>query len=149
MAIKQISVQEAHDLLEKEPDRLYIDVRTVPEFVAGHPTGAVNVPVAFPDPGRGMMMNGEFVKVVAGHFPKDKKIIVGCQAGPRADAAARLLQEAGYQDVSSMHGGFGGMRDPFGQVIAPGWASLGFPVSQDNGEGVSYESLAAKVQGKM
>ena len=146
MAVKQISVQEAHDLLEKEPGSVYIDVRTVREFVAGHPAGAVNIPVAFPDPARGMAMNEEFVKVVEGHFAKEKKIIVGCQAGPRADAAARLLQEAGYQDVSSMQGGFGGMRDPFGQVIAPGWASLGFPVSQENGEGVSYESLAAKIK---
>jgi rhodanese-related sulfurtransferase len=146
MAIKQISAQEAHDVLQKEPDSIYIDVRTVREFAAGHPEGAVNVPVAFPDPGRGMVMNEEFVKVVAGHFPKEKKIIVGCQAGPRADAAARLLQDAGYRDVSSMQGGFGGMRDPFGQVIAQGWASLGFPVSEENGEGVSYESLAAKIK---
>lgn len=146
MAIKQISAQEAHDILQKEPDCIYIDVRTVREFAAGHPEGAVNVPVAFPDPGRGMLMNEEFVKVVGGHFAKEKKIIVGCQAGPRGDAAARLLQEAGYQDVSSMQGGFGGMRDPFGQVIAPGWASLGFPVSQENGDGVSYESLAAKIK---
>ena len=146
MAVKQISVQEAHDILQKEPACIYIDVRTVREFVAGHPKGGVNIPVAFPDPGRGMVMNEEFVKVVEGHFARDKKIIVGCQAGPRADAAARLLQEAGYQDVSSMQGGFGGMRDPFGQVIAQGWASLGLPVSQENGEGVSYESLAAKVK---
>ena len=146
MALKKISAEEAHDLLEKEPDRIYIDVRTVREFTAGHPKGGVNIPVAFPDPGRGMAMNEEFVKVVEGHFPKDKRIIVGCQVGPRADAAARLLEEAGYQDVSSMQGGFGGMRDPFGQVVAPGWASLGFPVSQENGEGVSYESLAAKVK---
>jgi rhodanese-related sulfurtransferase len=146
MAIKQINVQEARDTLEKEPGSIYIDVRTVREFTGGHPKGAVNIPVAFPDPGRGMMLNEEFVKVVAGHFPKDKKILVGCQAGPRADAAARLLQEAGYQDVSSVQGGFGGMRDQSGQIVAPGWASLGFPVSQDNGDGVSYDSLAAKIK---
>jgi rhodanese-related sulfurtransferase len=145
MAFKRISVQEAHDLLEKEPERVYIDVRTVREFTAGHPENAVNIPVAFPNPG-GMMLNENFVKVVGGTFPKDKKILVGCQAGPRADAAARLLQEAGYQDVCSVQGGFGGMRDQSGQIVAPGWASLGFPVSQDNGEGVSYESLAAKAK---
>ncbi len=146
MAIKEISTQEAYDMLEKGADCVYIDVRTVGEFSAGHPQGAVNIPVAFPDPARGMKLNGEFVKVAESHFPKDKKIIVGCQAGPRSDAAARLLQEAGYQDVSSMQGGFGGMRDPFGRVIAPGWSSLGLPVSQENGEGVSYESLAGKVK---
>lgn len=143
MAIKEITPQEAYDLLEKGPGCVYIDVRTVREFSAGHPQGAVNIPVAFPDPAQGMVLNQDFVKVVEANFPKDKKIIVGCQAGPRSDAAARLLAEAGYQDISSMQGGFGGMRDPFGRVIAPGWSTLGLPVSQENGEGVSYESLAA------
>jgi rhodanese-related sulfurtransferase len=146
MAIKQILVQEAHDILEKNPGAIYIDVRTVREFTAGHPKGAVNVPVAFPNPGRGMMLNDDFVKIVEGHFAKDKKIIVGCQAGPRADTAARLLEEAGFQDVASAQGGFGGMRDPSGRVIAEGWAGLGYPVSQDNGDGVSYDSLAAKIK---
>ncbi len=146
MAIKEITPQEAHDLLQKEMGSIYIDVRTVGEFSAGHPQGAINVPVAFPEPGQGMRLNDDFVKVVEAHFAKDKKIVVGCQAGPRSDAAASLLEQAGYQDVSIMQGGFGGMRDSFGRVIAPGWFDLGLPVSQDNGEGVSYESLAAKIK---
>src|SRR2546426_12737630 len=141
MAIKEITPQQAHDVLEKDADIVYIDVRTEREFVAGHPEGAVNIPVAFPDPARGMVMNAEFVNVVESHFPKEKKIIVGCQAGPRANAAAGLLQQAGYQDISNMLGGFGGTRDPMGKVIAPGWSTVGLPVSQENGEGVSYESL--------
>ena len=61
----------------------------------------MNIPVAFPDPARGMVMNADFVKVVEGNFPKEKKIIVGCQAGPRSNAAAGLLQQAGYQDVQT------------------------------------------------
>ncbi|HEU4343992.1 MAG TPA: rhodanese-like domain-containing protein [Candidatus Binatia bacterium] len=142
MAVKEITPQQAHELLTQEADTIYIDVRTVREFEAGHPQGAVNIPVAFPDPARGMVMNADFVKVVEGHFPKNKKIIVGCQAGPRSNAAAGLLQESGYQDVSNMVGGFGGMRDPMGKVIAPGWSSLGLPVTQETGEGVSYESLS-------
>jgi len=146
MAIKEITPQQAHEALQSNAGAVYIDVRTEREFVAGHPQDAVNIPVALPDPARGMVMNAEFVKVVEGHFPKDKKIIVGCQAGPRSNAAAGLLQEAGYQDVSNMLGGFGGMRDPMGKVIAPGWSSLDLPVGQDNGEGVSYESLSAKVR---
>lgn len=146
MAVKDITPQEAHELLQKEPDCVYIDVRTVHEFCAGHPQGAVNIPIAFPDPSRGMALNQDFLKVVEGHFSKEKKIIVGCQAGPRSEAAARMLMEAGYQDVSNMQGGFGGMRDPFGRVIAPGWSSLGLPVSQENGARVSYESLAAKIK---
>lgn len=146
MSIKEITPQQAHDVLSADPSTVYIDVRTEREFAAGHPQGAVNIPVAFPDPARGMVMNADFVKVVEAHFPKDKKIIVGCQAGPRSNAAAGLLQQAGYQEVSNVVGGFGGMRDSMGKVLAAGWSSLGLPVSQDNGDGVSYESLAGKVR---
>jgi rhodanese-related sulfurtransferase len=144
MAVKEITPQQAHEVLEKDTSAVYIDVRTEREFAAGHPEGAVNIPVAFPDPARGMVMNADFVRIVESHYPKEKKIVVGCQAGPRSNAAAGLLQQAGYQDISNMVGGFGGMRDPMGKVIAPGWSSLGLPVSQDNGEGVSYQSLASK-----
>jgi rhodanese-related sulfurtransferase len=144
MAMKEITPQQAYDVLQREAGAVYIDVRTEREFAAGHPQGAVNIPVAFPDPGRGMVMNTDFVRVVGDHFPKEKKIILGCQAGPRSNAAAGLLQQAGYQDISNMVGGFGGMRDSLGNVVAPGWSSLGLPVSQDNGDGVSYQSLSAK-----
>jgi rhodanese-related sulfurtransferase len=146
MAIKEVTPQQAHDMLQSDSATVYIDVRTEREFASGHPQNAVNIPVALPDPARGMVMNADFVKVVTANFPKDKKIIVGCQAGPRSHAAAGLLQQAGYQDVSNMVGGFGGMRDPMGNVIAHGWSSLTLPVSQDNGEGVSYQSLSAKVR---
>ncbi|HWP24674.1 MAG TPA: rhodanese-like domain-containing protein [Candidatus Binatia bacterium] len=146
MAVKEVTPQQAYEILTKDPSAVYIDVRTEREFANGHPQGAVNIPVAFADPARGMVVNENFVRVVEANFPRDKKIIVGCQAGPRANAAAGLLLQAGYQDVANMVGGFGGMRDQRGTVIAPGWASLGLPVSHDNGEGVSYPSLAAKVQ---
>ena len=144
MATKEVTPQQAYDVLQTDPGAVYIDVRTEREFAAGHPQGAVNIPVAFPDPGRGMIMNADFVRVVEDHFSKEKKIIVGCQAGPRSNAAAGLLQRAGYQDISNMVGGFGGMRDSLGNVIAAGWSSLGLPVTQDNGDGVSYQSLSAK-----
>ena len=146
MAIEEITPQQAHDLLATDTSAVYIDVRTEREFANGHPQGAVNIPVVFPDPARGMMVNENFVNVVEANFPRDKKIIVGCQAGPRSNAAAGLLQQAGFQDVSNMLGGFGGMRDQMGNVSAPGWANSGLPVSNDNGEGVSYQSLSAKVR---
>jgi hypothetical protein len=31
-------------------------------------------------------------------------------------------------------------------MVAPGWSSLNLPVSQENGEGVSYQSLSAKLR---
>lgn len=146
MAVKEITPQQAHDVLAAHADAVYIDVRTEREFAGGHPQGAVNIPIAFPDPARGMMMNPDFVKIVEANFSRDKKIIVGCQAGPRSKAAAGFLEQAGFPDVSDMVGGFGGMRDSTGRVIAPGWADSGFPVSRDNGEGISYTSLSAKIR---
>lgn len=146
MAIKEVTPQQAHDILSKDPSVVYIDVRTEREFANGHPLGAVNIPVAFPDPARGMMANPDFVKVVEANFPREKRIIVGCQAGPRSNAAAGLLQQAGYQDVSNMIGGFGGMRDQMGNVVAPGWANSGLPVSDGTGAGVNYESLKLKIK---
>jgi len=146
MAVKEITPQQAHEVLSADPTVVYIDVRTEREFANGHPAGAVNIPVAFPDPARGMMANPDFVKVVEANFPPDKKLIVGCQAGPRSTAASRMLEQAGFKDVSNMLGGFGGMRDPMGTAVAPGWAASGLPVSNDNGDGVSYPSLAAKAR---
>jgi rhodanese-related sulfurtransferase len=146
MAIKEITPQQADDTLKANSNVVYIDVRTEREFANGHPAGAVNIPVAFPDPARGMMANPDFISVVEKHFAKEKQIIVGCQAGPRSTAAARMLEQAGYLDVSNMLGGFGGMRDQMGNTLAPGWAAAGLPVSDDNGEGVSYESLKLKIK---
>lgn len=146
MAIKEVTPQQAQDILTNDSSAVYIDVRTEAEFANGHPQGAVNIPVAFPDPARGMMVNSDFVRVVEANFPREKKIILGCQAGPRSTSAANMLQQAGFQDVSSLLGGFGGMRDSTGKVSAPGWASSGLPVNNDNGEGISYQSLSAKVR---
>lgn len=144
MAVNEITPQQAHDVLSADPSAVYIDVRSEREFANGHPAGAVNIPVAFPDPARGMVLNPDFVSVVEKNFSKDKKIIVGCQAGPRSNRAAGMLLEAGYDDVSNLLGGFGGMRDQMGNTLAPGWAASGLPVSQENGEGVSYDSLKGK-----
>src|SRR4030095_7083018 len=85
MAIKEVTPQQAHEILTNDANVVYIDVRTEREFANGHPAGAVNIPVAFPDPARGMMVNADFVKVVEASFPHDKKIIVGCHAAPRSD----------------------------------------------------------------
>ena len=83
----------------------------------------------------------DFVKVVATHFAKDRRIIVGCQAGGRSKFAAELLATDGFQDVSNMQGGFGGARDSMGRLIAPGWSQMGFPVETEVPPDSSYASL--------
>src|SRR5579862_7722623 len=127
MSVQNISPEQAKAILESEAGSIYIDVRTEQEFVNGHVPGSINVPVVWPDPStRQMKPNPDFVKVVSAHFGKDKRIIVGCQAGGRSQFAADLLAKDGFNDVSNMQGGFGGARDPMGRVIAQGWSQLGF-----------------------
>lgn len=147
MAVKDITPQQAYDVLNADQTAVYIDVRSPQEFANGHPAAAVNIPVAFADPARGMVLNPDFLTVVEKNFAKDKKIVVGCQSGMRSARAAGMLLEAGYTDIANLLGGFGGMRDQSGRVLAPGWQASGLPVSSDIGDGVSYASLAAKAKG--
>ncbi|HXG20612.1 MAG TPA: rhodanese-like domain-containing protein [Methylomirabilota bacterium] len=143
MAIKQLTPTQAHDVMQKDPSVIYLDVRTEPEFTAGHPQRGVNIPAFFfQAPGR-PTPNPEFLKVVEANIPKDAAIIVGCQAGGRSQRAAEMLAQAGYTNVCNMMGGFGGGQDQAGNPI-PGWRDAGLPVSNDNSEGVSYASLATK-----
>ena len=142
MNTKTINPEQAKSILEDDANAVYIDVRTEPEFMNGHVPKSINIPVVWPDPStRQMQPNPDFVKVVAAHFGKDKRIIVGCQAGGRSQFAAELLAQDGFQDVSNMQGGFGGARDPMGRVMTPGWSQLGFPVENEVPAGSSYASL--------
>jgi rhodanese-related sulfurtransferase len=142
MSVKNVRPEEAKDILDNDSQAVYIDVRTEPEFMHGHVPKAINIPILWPDPStRQMKPNPDFLRVVAGHFSKDKRIIVGCQAGGRSQMAAGLLSQEGFEDVSNMQGGFGGARDPMGRVVAPGWTQLGFSVETEIPEESSYAFL--------
>jgi len=149
MSIQNISPTEAKELLGSGEGYKYLDVRSVPEFIAGHPQGAMNIPLLDIDPvTQQRVPNPDFLAVVEANFPKDARLIVGCQSGMRSARAAEILRQAGYTQVVNMQGGFGGARDSFGRILQPGWAQLGLPIDTDNGEGVSYQSLAARAKGK-
>jgi rhodanese-related sulfurtransferase len=143
MPINQVEPPQAHEILKSNPDVIYLDVRTEPEFAQGHPDGAINVPVVFiKGPGQ-MELNGEFVDVVAKTLPREKKLVVGCLAGGRSQRACELLEAAGYADLTNVRGGFGGARDASGQVVVAGWRDAGLPVSTEVGDN-SYQALRRK-----
>lgn len=140
MAIKQITPAEAKRLIDE--GHPYVDVRTEREFAAGHPAGAVNIPVLLPDEtGRLSQLNQEFVPVLAASFPKGTLIVLGCQSGRRSQRAAELLAQAGYEDVKNMRGGFGGGRDASTGESVVGWAGAGLPVSTESDETNTYTAL--------
>ena len=144
MAIVQITPPDAHQTLRQDAAVVYLDVRTEAEFQAGHPERAVNIPVVFFDQAAGRPVpNPHFLTVVEATIPKEATVVVGCQAGGRSQRAAEIMEQAGYTHISNMMGGFGGGQDQQGQTIA-GWQEAGLPVNTDNGDGVSYTSLAEK-----
>ena len=125
----RISPEEAKKLLDSAQGYVYIDVRTQPEFKAGHVPGAHCVPV-MESVGGIMAPNPRFVEQVAALAPKDGKLIVGCQHGVRSQRAAQMLAAAGFTNTSDMRGGFEGELDHCGCITYPGWSALGLPVAK-------------------
>ena len=141
MHIPQISSEQAKKILDENPNALYVDVRSVKEFVQGHAAGAINIPLLdFNEEFGQMMPNPDFLKVFEANVPKDKMLVVGCQAGGRSQKACEHLATNAYTTLHNIVGGYGGVPN------APGWKQLGFPVSQENGEGVGYAFLKERPQ---
>jgi rhodanese-related sulfurtransferase len=149
MSLQQITPEEAYAMIEKDQAIVYLDVRTVPEYEAGHPPSALNVPVVLPNPAvRRMVPNPDFLPTVEANIPKDAKIIVGCMSGGRSQYAAEVLEAAGYHHIANMQGGFGGAHDPMGRVIMPGWQDHGLPEESGDGGPASYDVLLHKRAGQ-
>ncbi len=136
MSAKRVKPAEAAGLLQE--GWKYVDVRSIPEFEAGHPAGALNVPLLHLQPG-GMVPNAEFQAVVEKVFPKAAKLVVGCRSGSRSLRAAEMMATWGYTSVVDMAGGFEGERDVLGRPV-PGWRPSGLPVELE-APGRTWEEL--------
>jgi rhodanese-related sulfurtransferase len=112
---------------------VYVDVRSEPEFEAGHVPGALNVPLLHQGPG-GMTPNPEFLSVMQQAFGTTEKLVVGCKAGGRSKT------QAGFQDLADMSAGWDGSRDAFGAAI-PGWSKVGLPVEPGKPTGQAYADV--------
>ena len=77
------------------PDAPLLDVRTPTEYAAGHLDGAMNVDVRAAD----------FAERVA-KLPKDRPVLVYCQAGGRSARACTAMQEMGFTEVYELQDGY-------------------------------------------
>lgn len=129
---------ETATVFDKDDGVRYIDVRTVAEFVSGHPRGpVVNIPILFHHPHNDEKFpNDSFLLVVEDNFSKDDQIIIGDQDGERGELAADKLFDAGYTNVLVM---LGGLKQ---------WQQCALPVTGDNRDGVSYVSLLTPAKRK-
>ena len=89
---RQISQEEAAEIMNTQGDFLLLDVRTQAEFDRGHIPGAVCLPA----------------DMIAADMPfpfgKDAEILVYCQSGHRSADAASKLRTLGFTDVSDIGG---------------------------------------------
>lgn len=143
--MKELNAQETHDLMQSDPEYIYLDVRSVPEFEAGHAPGAINIPIAHLT-GAGMSPNADFAAVVEAALPKDAKLVVGCKSGGRSARACEIMSQMGYTNLTNVRGGFVGAMDNAGRVTEPGWSMLNLPTCSQCADDAPYESLAAKAR---
>jgi len=128
--------------LDADPSAVFLDVRTVEEFVAGHSPRALNVPLYVRSPASGMVVdNEEFLAVVRAVVPRGAMVYCGCAHGVRSLHAAWILQREGWSRLGNLTAGWDGKRDFLGRVIEPGWVEAGLPVSSGEGDERSYRAL--------
>ncbi len=95
--IKEVSPEEAESLLGKVA---FLDVRESDENEQGTIPGSVFLP------------RGQLEFQVEGKLPdKQVPVVVYCAGGVRSAFAAQTMQAIGYEDVSSMIGGFNRWKD--------------------------------------
>ncbi|HEU5278784.1 MAG TPA: molybdopterin-synthase adenylyltransferase MoeB [Gaiellaceae bacterium] len=107
--ISEVDAARARDLIESE-EPLVVDVREQDEWDEGHIPGAIHVP-------RGHLESR--IERVAPD--RARPLILYCSAGNRSVFAAKTLGELGYEDVTSLSGGF------------TDWKRNGFPVQLQAG----------------
>ena len=98
------AAEARQEIVEIDPNELgrakrtgaaLIDVRELHEFQEGHIADAVNVPYE------------DLPRVIAELLPqKHAPVVVYCNGGNRGALAAQALQKLGYENVSSIAGGF-------------------------------------------
>ena len=119
-----ISTLDAYDLIESCPDMVIIDVRTPPEYQAGHLYGAINLDYY----SRGFL---DRLKAL----DKNSAYIVYCRKGIRGGIALEMMRSLGFKEVYNILGGLALWADegrPMkGEVIAnPMSASTASPPSK-------------------
>jgi rhodanese-related sulfurtransferase len=140
---KHASVTDAK--AQQDQGSIYVDVRSQAEFEQGHPADALNVPLLDRDERSGQMTpNADFVRVMQASFALDAPLLIGCQAGGRSMRASQMLETFGFTNVTNVKGGWGGMRDPMGRAIDPGWAESDLPTEDGAPAGRRYPDVAAK-----
>jgi len=103
----EISVEEAHELLQKKEPIVLLDIREKEEIALGYIEGSTFLP------------QGLLSERVENLLPdKSVPIVVYCAGGIRSLAAAKLMGEKGYTHVFSLTKGINGWREAGYEVVS-------------------------------
>ena len=87
-----VSVNEAWDLIQENPEMVILDVRTPSEYEEVHIEGAINIPV-------------EEIADRLGELSTNNMILVYCRTGNRSGTAVGIMEENGFSKIYHMHEG--------------------------------------------
>jgi len=97
---KQIPATELIEQIKLDKAPVILDVRTAEEYLQGHVPGAINIEYR-ELPSRINEINSF----------SNKKIVVYCERGVRANIAEETLKKAGFTEVLHLKGDMSGWRD--------------------------------------
>ena len=101
LGYRQISTEDAIEIIDSEEGYVILDVRTVEEFQEKHIPGAINVP------------NEEIGTDSIEELPdKEQLILVYCRSGNRSKEASAKLTKLGYTNIVE----FGGINNWEGEI---------------------------------
>ena len=100
---RQIRMEEAAAVMERETDYILLDVRTQEEYTQGHIPGAICVPNA-------TIGDREIPELP----DKDQLILVYCRSGNRSKQASEKLVKLGYTNIVE----FGGINSWTGETVS-------------------------------
>jgi rhodanese-related sulfurtransferase len=106
----RVDSDEARQILDSEPaDTVVVDVRRDDEWVTGHVTGAIHIPI-------------DDLADRIDQVPQDRKVLFICAAGVRSGLACEVASSMGY-DTENLYN----IEDG-----TPAWIAGGHPTSHGN-----------------
>lgn len=105
---KDINILNIQDIRRKvyyeKEDFTFIDIRSCEEMKYGYIEGSILMENFLENPDRIKNLDSKMV---------DKKIIIYCRSGKRAEKAADIFSASGFNNVSYLDGGFDDLRNLF------------------------------------
>ena len=99
---RQVTTEEAVNIMQTEENYVILDVRTAQEFASGHIPGAALLP--------NQTIGTEDIPLLP---DKDQLILVYCRSGNRSKQAAEKLAQLGYTNIVE----FGGINSWTGEIV--------------------------------